>query len=527
MPVTHSLQQSPHKLRNNKVYKMNEVTVDNSKASPTTVAPHSQAAASVAPNVSSHGSSVLPTSSIQSNESRFPNYGPFHWSDANTNERTPWPANTMNSSTSHDSVTHSTFSATFSKTVPSSLVDNRQAFKADILQEVDRRIGAFQANNELRFNTLDSKIASIGDVILKFSTDFKAEIQKLVHQPQTILQPQITNQSQTTLQPSQRLSSKLDQPQQTTAFSPKAANMSPIFSNFDSTDLLSFDNDPTSTQLLSWQQPATSSGTALAMERKLRKFVTVPAFSAWIHNPKTWFELLEEEFLALNITSDGTKHNALINNLGNAATSSAVAMHVQAYTGPDRYNKLKEFLIQKYTYTTQQQIKKLFSQCTLGDKKPSEFYAELLNNAKDHTPPKTVLLLWAEALPQSIALYIDDEVAAGDVEKAIVKADRIKDRLKVEGAQIFDIKENHGEDPLVKIASSIAALSVKLDKHDSRPSKRSDSPTRSRSQSKIRLGHNRNLCYYHYKFKKYAEKCDAPCAWEDRKPKKALEKSLN
>ncbi|CAB0040203.1 unnamed protein product [Trichogramma brassicae] len=224
----------------------------------------------------------------------------------------------------------------------------------------------------------------------------------------------------------------------------------------------SFMSNPTFSNLVSSSPPTTSTGTALAMERRLRKFLTVPAFSAWTHNPKLGFELLEEEFLALNITSDGTKHNALINNLGNAATSSAVSMHVQAHTGPDRYNKLKEFLIQKYTDTTQQQIKKLFSQCTLGDKKPSEFYAELLNNAKDHAPPKTVLLLWAEALPQSIALYIDDEVAAGDVEKAVAKADRIQDRLKVEGAQIFDIKANHCEGPLAEIASSIAALSVKI-----------------------------------------------------------------
>ncbi|KAL7289406.1 hypothetical protein TKK_0016604 [Trichogramma kaykai] len=154
----------------------------------------------------------------------------------------------------------------------------------------------------------------------------------------------------------------------------------------------------------------------------------------------------------------------------------------------DRYASLKAHLIKKYTLSTQQKIDSLLKECRLGDKKPSELYTEMKGLGQGHVPPNTVLLLWYRLLPNDMAVQLDDAITRQDAYAAVKKADRLH--------QI------------------IAAIAAKSKPRQSRSPERSSSYQRSRSQPKTNFGPNKDLCYYHFKYKLKARKVlDLPCAW--------------
>uniref|UniRef100_A0ABD2W9Z4 Uncharacterized protein n=1 Tax=Trichogramma kaykai TaxID=54128 RepID=A0ABD2W9Z4_9HYME len=87
-------------------------------------------------------------------------------------------------------------------------------------------------------------------------------------------------------------------------------------------------------------------------------------------------------------------------------------------------------LLHNYPKIEEQRIVALFGHCSLGNKKPSELFAELQVLARSSVPTKTVLLLWYSKLPHTIDVHLDEEMLWLDAAKATEKADRISERLK-------------------------------------------------------------------------------------------------
>ena len=193
-----------------------------------------------------------------------------------------------------------------------------------------------------------------------------------------------------------------------------------------------------------------------------------------------------------------------------------------------KYLALKTHILKKYSESTQEKLNRLLANCKLGNRMPSELFAEMQARAKGLFSHNALLLMWYRQLPNEIALHLDDEVSQMDPSRATEKADRLfertKDRLNnADNLQVFAQNPSSlsSATDLSQLAATIAALQSQLSSRQSRSSQRNDqngrsrSRSKSRSKSKTRFGPNRDLCYFYYKFKNKARKCQGSCAWKD------------
>ncbi|KAL7292341.1 hypothetical protein TKK_0013944 [Trichogramma kaykai] len=96
----------------------------------------------------------------------------------------------------------------------------------------------------------------------------------------------------------------------------------------------------------------------------------MPTF--WHHDPKLWFDMLDSKFASCRITEDNVKyHIPLIKSLVNSICITLSSI-LHSLPEEEKYNKLKAYLIKKYSKTLQQKIDALMKECKLGSKKPSE-----------------------------------------------------------------------------------------------------------------------------------------------------------
>ncbi|CAB0032873.1 unnamed protein product [Trichogramma brassicae] len=237
----------------------------------------------------------------------------------------------------------------------------------------------------------------------------------------------------------------------------------------------------------------------------------MPTF--WQHDPKLWFDMLDSEFTSCRISEDNVKYHILLKSLGN---SICVTLSSILHSLPDKekYSKLKDYLIKKYSKTLQQKIDTLMKECNLGSKKPSELFAEMVALGQGHVPESTTLLLWYRLLPNELAIQLDDAITSLNASSAVEKADRIHQRLKLLDQPMISAVSNtsHAEDSVVERVTSrvIAALSNKPDTRPSRSSSKEKKSPRSRSKSRANFGKKKDLCYYHFRFDDAAKKCASP-----------------
>uniref|UniRef100_A0ABD2WE94 DUF7041 domain-containing protein n=1 Tax=Trichogramma kaykai TaxID=54128 RepID=A0ABD2WE94_9HYME len=226
----------------------------------------------------------------------------------------------------------------------------------------------------------------------------------------------------------------------------------------------------------------------------------MPTF--WQHDPKLWFDMLDSEFSSCKIIEDHVKYHILLKSLGNSicVTLSSV---LHSLPEEEKYDKLKAYLIKKYSKTLQQKIDTLMKECKLGSRKPSELFAEMEALGQGHVPRTSTLFLWYRLLPNELAIQLDDAITGLDAASAIEKAARIQQRLKLlDGPAIAAVSDTtRTEDAVIERVTNkvIAALSTKTEARSSRSSSKEQKPPRSR--------------HYHHRFDDKAKKCNDPsCA---------------
>ncbi|CAB0034472.1 unnamed protein product [Trichogramma brassicae] len=113
---------------------------------------------------------------------------------------------------------------------------------------------------------------------------------------------------------------------------------------------------------------------------------------------------------------------------------------------------------------------------------------------------------------------LDDAITRHAAQAAVEKADRLHQRLKsLSYPHISDIHSpaNLDAEQMDQLTDRIiAAIAAKSKPRQSRSPEQSSSHQRSRSQPRTNFGPNKDLCYYHFKYKLKAKKVfDLPCAW--------------
>ncbi|KAL7289137.1 hypothetical protein TKK_0017082 [Trichogramma kaykai] len=182
--------------------------------------------------------------------------------------------------------------------------------------------------------------------------------------------------------------------------------------------------------------------------------VSVPDF--WYHDPGSWFELLESEFLLLDIRNDDIKYNASLRALGTTVCKQITAFLQSIKNRTDRFEKMKTHVINKYSPTEHEKIDQLFRHCSLGNKKPSELLNEMQALGQGYVSDQTLMLMWYRLLPNDLAILLDEPIASSNASSLIKKADRLHERLKPKDLSHISAIEHKGNDTTVDLATAVA-----------------------------------------------------------------------
>lgn len=238
--------------------------------------------------------------------------------------------------------------------------------------------------------------------------------------------------------------------------------------------------------------------------------VRLPIF--WQKRPKLWFRNLESEFVLYRIRSDEVKFCSVVRHL-DEATAETVAEILENPPVTDRYQKLKDALITRFSESEEKRLRQLLAGMELGDRKPTELLRDLRTQAAGAINETVLQTLWMQRLPQRMqeTLAVADGMALPQLAQL---ADKVRERgatgtissVKPLAVGISEEAQAHIE----TLERRIRGLETKLRE---RSKSRSSSRSRARSTSRRRdRAQSPELCFYHRRFGDKARKCTSPCA---------------
>ena len=96
----------------------------------------------------------------------------------------------------------------------------------------------------------------------------------------------------------------------------------------------------------------------------------------------------------------------------------------------DKYQKLKQILLNKFAETDEMKLQKLFDCCKLNGRKPSVYFAELVSLALGQVSRKVIIQIWLSGLPYEIKILVIGKLDSNN-EKAILDyADLIFEQIQ-------------------------------------------------------------------------------------------------
>jgi hypothetical protein len=233
--------------------------------------------------------------------------------------------------------------------------------------------------------------------------------------------------------------------------------------------------------------------------------VKLPTF--WTSDPDMWFFQAECSFNRARITRSYTKFEHVVVNLPEEVMIS-VRNLLQELTPEteDAYEQLRDALTASYGRTRWQRGFAIIDHPELGDRRPSRMMAEMLALLPAGTAPDLLFLcLFLRRLPASMR----DHLAAADHKTATAMASHAD--------LLWDARAGQS---VSSVSDCLAAVTIRGRSTSPRRSpdrnSRSRQPRRAtparRPDSRSR-NTDPNLCFYHDRFGKKAEKCEAPCTW--------------
>ncbi|XP_076664850.1 uncharacterized protein LOC143367152 [Andrena cerasifolii] len=193
------------------------------------------------------------------------------------------------------------------------------------------------------------------------------------------------------------------------------------------------------------------------------------------HKIVLWFRLLEAQFASARISSDETKFNITIANLGGKYIEQVEDVVINP-PATEQYEHLKREVIKRLTESDGTRVRKLLESEEIGDRTPSQFFRDLKKLATPSVPDEFILTLWKNRLPPNTQRVL---AATTDSNSNVLTemADRIHEIRSEQGrlaavhkepanSELAEIREQ-----LKKLQDQIAATTVKRQQ----PFTRSDS----------------------------------------------------
>lgn len=243
----------------------------------------------------------------------------------------------------------------------------------------------------------------------------------------------------------------------------------------------------------------------------------IPEF--WTDQPRVWFIRAEAVLLPQKM-ADEQLFQHVVAKLGKETIQQVTDLLIQPPEAR-KYETLKKRLLEIYEESEVRQVQKLIGEMDLGDQKPSQLLRRMRDLARGKIPDDTLGILWQSHLPPAVRAVLA-VTETKDMDKMATVADKIMETtMQSHIAELTTPDSSCGNE---KVLAEIAKLSARIgnmERSRSQFRNRSNSRSRhnSRSQSKNRQPRRTPespdwLCFYHFRFKKRANKCVQPCAWK-------------
>lgn len=249
----------------------------------------------------------------------------------------------------------------------------------------------------------------------------------------------------------------------------------------------------------------------------------IPEF--WTEMPRLWFAQVES-ILAPQKQSDETKYNIVVAKIGREALQQ-VSDILLSPPPINKYQTLKDRLLQVFEESAERQFQKLVGELELGTQKPSQLLRRMRELGRNsQASEKTLHSLWMSRLPANVRA-----VLTVSQDQNLDNLAQIADKI-IENTRSGEIAEvNNTQVPVTEMLSQLHKLSLEVaslreEVHTHRRSQfrrgrgrgyGNSSHSRTRSNSRSQNDPNW-LCRFHYKFRNNAKKCEKPCAWKETTP---------
>lgn len=243
----------------------------------------------------------------------------------------------------------------------------------------------------------------------------------------------------------------------------------------------------------------------------------------WSSNPVAWFSVAESQFNLKNITADRTKYDYVVSSLSEEVITT-VLDEISNPPEDNKYTSLKNKLITRNSESEELRLEKILSGSELGDRKPSEFYRHLSTTAGAMAIINADLIrrLWIRSLPNAVKLAV---VAAGD--KTIGELQDLADKIweATQSGSVSSLTSTKQSVGLADLQKEINEIRKTLDlftRERPRFSSRSSSRHRYSSRTRDKTPVKKELCWYHFKFRDKATKCQEGCKFKSHDKSKNL-----
>lgn len=253
--------------------------------------------------------------------------------------------------------------------------------------------------------------------------------------------------------------------------------------------------------------------------------VKVPPF--WPENPDIWFAQIEAQFINAQVKTDISKFNTIVASIESKVLSQ-VSAAVLSPPLEDKYGNLKKLIIARFSDSEQSKLRKLLSEMSLGDQKPSYLLNEMRRLGGNKVTEEMLKTLWLQNLPvQARAILSTNDV---NLDNLSVMADKILEVSGISAVHMIQTTSSNTASTSVPVPSSNFACleqrilqltkAVENMQYNSRSRVRSRSnhhkPRTARSTTPGPSTQN-HLCWYHFKFGSAATKCKTPCNFNQQK----------
>jgi len=234
----------------------------------------------------------------------------------------------------------------------------------------------------------------------------------------------------------------------------------------------------------------------------------------WVDAPVAWFGAVEAQFRLRHVESEADRF-CLVTQALHKETVRQV-MHLVADPDPEQpYSLLKQALLASHLLTDFQRVEQLLAMEPLGDRKPSQLLAAMLEVCpRDEHGSKLFVALFLQRLPRELRVLLahDDH---SNLRQLAAKADQLQAFHKQQGHELVAAAGESSSGDLVAALKKGGGGGGGHGKKKGGPppmppNRKKEGPPTPRDLAQVASG----MCTFHWRYGDNARRCTAPCNYQ-------------